>query len=120
MRGQLAAGAAVALVVCVAMVSHISETSFPPRIPTLSTLTRVTRWGEAPETTMLEPVFPVFTVLVGNPDGTMNCSMPDTCELSLFPQLGSYCSFRESVVPDAPSSESYSYHVAQVCRRYRL
>ena len=84
MRGQLAAGAAVALVVCVALVSHISETSYPPRIPTLSTLTRVTRWGDAPETTMLEPVFPVFTVLAGNPDGTMNCSMPATCELSLF------------------------------------
>ena len=82
-RQQLAAGAAVALVVCVALVSQ-SRTSLQSQVPTLTSLTRVMRWADAPETTMLAAEDAVFTGLVGNPDGSMECDKPETCVLAVL------------------------------------
>ena len=91
-RKQLAAGAAVTLVVCVALVSQ-SRTSLQSQVPTLSSLTRVMRWADAPETTMLAADYPVFNMLAGNPDGSMQCDKPDTCVLAVL---------RSSCISDAP------------------
>jgi hypothetical protein len=42
------------------------------------------RWADAPETTMLAAEDAVFTGLVGNPDGSMECDKPETCVLAVL------------------------------------